>query len=97
MARSPRVPDNLAGAEIKTLIESKRYWIHKHLTEWRELNAAQVVREYVNGEVFLYLGRSFRLQWVDDQTVPLQLKGDYFLIRRDPKTQDDPAEAFKGF
>jgi hypothetical protein len=47
--------------------------------------------------VFLYLGRSFRLQWVDDQTVPLQLKGDYFLIRRDPKTQDDPAEAFKGF
>ena len=57
-----RVPDNLVDAEIETLIEGKRYWIHKHLTEWRELNAAQVVREYVNGEGFLYLGRSYRLQ-----------------------------------
>ena len=92
-----RVPDNLADAEIEALIEGKRYWIHKHLTEWRELNAAQVVREYVNGEGFLYLGRSYRLQWVDDQTVPLLLKGGYFLLRRDPKTQGDPAEAFKTF
>ena len=92
-----RVPDNLADAEIETLIEGKRYWIHKHLTEWRELNAAQVVREYVNGEGFLYLGRSYRLQWVDDQTVPLLLKGGYFLLRRDPKTQADPAQAFKAF
>jgi len=49
-----RVPDNLAEAEIAALIEGKRYWIHKHLTEWRELNAAQVAREYVNGEGFLY-------------------------------------------
>ena len=75
-----RVPDNLTETEIETLIEGKRYWIHKHLTEWRELNAAQVVREYVNGEGFLYLGRSYRLQWVDDQAVPLLLKGGYFLL-----------------
>ena len=92
-----RVPDNLAEAEIETLIEGTRYWIHKHLIEWRELNAAQVVREYVNGEGFLYLGRSYRLQWVDDQAVPLLLKGGYFLLRRDPKTQADPAGAFKTF
>ncbi len=92
-----RVPDNLGDAEIEALIEGKRYWIHKHLTEWRELNAAQVVREYVNGEGFLYLGRSYRLQWIDDQTVPLQLKGGYFLLRRDPTTQMGPEEAFKAF
>lgn len=92
-----RVPDNLAEAEIAALIEGKRYWIHKHLTEWRELNAAQVAREYVNGEGFLYLGRSYRLQWVADQTVPLQLKGGYFLLRRDPQTQANPEEAFRAF
>ena len=28
-----RVPDNLADAEMEALIEGKRYWIHKHLTE----------------------------------------------------------------
>jgi predicted metal-dependent hydrolase len=92
-----RVPDNLGDAEIEALIEGKRYWIHKYVTEWRELNAAQVAREYVNGEGFLYLGRSYRLQWIDDQAVPLQLKGGYFLLRRDPTTQMGPEEAFKAF
>lgn len=92
-----RVPDNLTEAEVEALIEAKRYWIHKHLTEWREMNAAQVVREYVNGEGFLYLGRSYRLQWVEQQAAPLLLKGGYFLLRRDPQTQADPGEAFKTF
>jgi predicted metal-dependent hydrolase len=92
-----RVPDRLSDAEVEALIEGKRYWIHRHLAEWRELNAAQVVREYVNGEGFLYLGRSYRLQWVEDQPVPLQIKGGYFLLRRDPKTQADPEEAFRAF
>jgi hypothetical protein len=92
-----RVPDNLTDAEVAALIEGKRYWIHKHLTEWRELNAAQVAREYVNGEGFLYLGRSYRLQWVDDQVAPLLLKGGYFLLHRDPKTQADPEDVFRAF
>jgi predicted metal-dependent hydrolase len=55
------------------------------------------MREYVNGEGFLYLGRSYRLQWIEDQAVPLLLKGGYFLLRRDPETQTDPDEAFKAF
>jgi predicted metal-dependent hydrolase len=92
-----RVPDNLSDVEIEALIEGKRYWIHKHLSEWQELNAAQVLREYVNGEGFLYLGRSYRLQWADDLAVPLLLKGGYFLLRRDPNTQGTPEEAFRAF
>ncbi len=92
-----RVPDSLTDGEIEGLIEGKRYWIYRHLSEGRELNAAQVVREYVNGEGFLYLGRSYRLQWVDDQAAPLLLKGGYFLLRRDPKTQANPEEAFRAF
>ncbi|MCP4212868.1 MAG: M48 family metallopeptidase [Halieaceae bacterium] len=94
---SVRVPDHFTDEEIEALIEQKRYWIYKHLAEWRELNAAQVEREYVNGEGFLYLGRSYRLQWVDEQRLPLMLKGGYFLLRRDPKTQADPDTAFKAF
>ena len=92
-----RVPNHLSGEEIEALIESKRYWIYKHLAEWQELNAAQIEREYVNGEGFLYLGRSYRLQWVDELPLPLMLKGGYFLLRRDERNLADPAAAFKNF
>ena len=94
---SVRVPDHLTDSEVEAIIEGKRYWIYKHLAEWRELTAAQVEREYVNGEGFLYLGRSYRLQWVGEQRLPLMLKGGHFLLRRDPKTQADPDAAFKNY
>ena len=82
---SVRVPEALTDAEVEHLIEGKRYWIYKHLAQWRDLNAAQVEREFVNGETFVYLGRNYRLRWVDDQDEPLVLKGDYFLLRRDAR------------
>ncbi len=94
---SVRVPEALTDAEVEHLIEGKRYWIYKHLAQWRDLNAAQVEREFVNGETFVYLGRNYRLRWVDDQDEPLVLKGDYFLLRRDARTQAAPLEAFKAF
>lgn len=92
-----RVPDHLAGAEIEALLEKKRAWIYRAMAEWEDLNGSRVEREFVNGESFPYLGRSYRLKWVDEQEVPLQLKGGYFLLRRDAKTASNPAAAFRAF
>ena len=41
------------------------------------------MREYRNGEGFLYLGRSYRLLLVAGQEQPLVLKGGRFCLRRD--------------
>ena len=68
------VPDRLTENQVEELIESKRRWIYRNQAEWRDLNATRVQRTYVNGEGFLYLGRSYRLKLVDDQTEPLMLK-----------------------
>jgi len=94
---SVRVPQEFTDAQVKALLERKQYWIHKHLAEWRLLNQAQVARAFVSGEGFLYMGRTYRLQWVEQQAAPLLLKGGYFCLRRDPKTSREPAEAFKRF
>ena len=59
------VPDSLSDADIDSMIESKRKWIYTGLAEWEDLNSTRVKREYVNGESFLYLGRSYRLRLVD--------------------------------
>jgi len=78
-----RAPEEVGGERIKDIVESKRYWIYRNLAEWRDLNAMRVLREYRNGEGFLYLGRSYRLLLVADQEQPLLLKGGRFCLRRD--------------
>jgi predicted metal-dependent hydrolase len=74
---------------------AKRIWVYKALAEWRDLNAAQTEREYVNGQSFLYLGSHYRLQIVDAAASPLILKNGYFLLRRDKLS--DAREQFKAF
>jgi len=78
-----RVPIALLDEDIEDIVESKRYWIYKTLAEWRDLNATRVLREYRNGEGFLYLGRSYRLSLLADQDEPLLLRNGRFYLRRD--------------
>lgn len=91
------VPDYLNNQQIENLLESKRKWIYKNLAEWQDLNATRVKREYVNGEGFLYLGRSYRLRLVDEQDQPLLLKDGFFCLRTDKKRAIDANEVFKEF
>ncbi|BFU92356.1 MAG: metal-dependent hydrolase [Nitrospira sp.] len=77
-----RVPQSTPHQRVEDLVEAKRYWIYKTLAEWRDVNATKVLREYRNGEGFLYLGRSYRLTLVGEQDEPLLLKGGRFWLRR---------------
>lgn len=78
-----RAPQSVPDERIEDMVEAKRYWIYKNLAEWRDLNATRVLREYRNGEGFLYLGRSYRLLLVADQGEPLLLNGGRFCLRRE--------------
>ena len=78
-----RAQQKIPNERIEDMVESKRCWIYKNLAEWRDLNATRVLREYRNGEGFLYLGRSYRLLLVADQAEPLLLKDGRFCLRRD--------------
>jgi predicted metal-dependent hydrolase len=78
-----RAPQSIPDDQIAGIVEAKGYWIYKNLAEWRDLNATRVMREYRNGEGFLYLGRSYRLLLASDQEEPLMLKGGRFLLRRE--------------
>jgi len=88
------VPEELTDKQIDELLEAKRKWIYTNQAVWRDLNAARVHREYVNGEGFLYLGRTYRLKLVEDQPVPLMLKDGYFCLRTNGVSPDT---AFKEF
>jgi predicted metal-dependent hydrolase len=91
------VPGKLTTRQIEDVLESKRNWIYRNLAEWQDLNARKVHRDYVNGEGFLYLGRSYRLKLVSDLDEPLMLKDGYFCLRANNGSIPDADCAFKEF
>jgi predicted metal-dependent hydrolase len=92
-----RAPQSIPDERIEDMVEAKRYWIYKNLAEWRDLNATRVLREFRNGEGFLYLGRSYRLLLVADQAESLLLKGGRFCLQRDLVDQGDIPAAKAAF
>lgn len=51
----------------------------------------------MNGEGFLYLGRSYRLKIVPESDPPLVLKGGYFCLSKTHRTPEIAEMAFKEF
>jgi predicted metal-dependent hydrolase len=92
-----RAPEWADDAQIAGIVASRQYWIYRCLAEWRDLNATGVLREYKNGEGFLYLGRAYRLLLVADQDDPLQLKNGRFTLRRDLVDHGEIAAAKSAF
>lgn len=91
------VPESLSKSQIEELLENKRKWIYRNLAEWHDLNATRVQREYVNGEGFFYLGRTYRLKLIENQDHPLMLKDGYFCLRSNNGSAPDADAAFKEF
>ena len=77
-----RPPARMTPEQVDETVFSRRLWIYRNLAEWRDLNSTRVVREWVNGESFLYLGRAYRLLLVAEQDEPVKLKGGRFFLLR---------------
>jgi predicted metal-dependent hydrolase len=90
-------PEALSDKQIEKVLEEKRRWIYKSLAEWHDLNTTRVERQFVNGEGFLYLGRSYRLKIVRKQEQPLILKDGHFCLRADLRPAVTALAAFRDF
>lgn len=76
-------PDDCPIATMKDFVNAKRFWIYTKLAEKEALRPDAGRKEYVSGEGFPYLGRSYRLLLVDDQDVPVKLERGRFKMRRE--------------
>ena len=101
-----RPPQSMTPEQVDETVFSKRMWIYRNLAEWHDLNATRIVREWVNGESFLYLGSSYRLSLVDAQDEDeerqegLKLKDGRFQLRRSVMSQggfEAAQQAFEQF
>ena len=95
-----RPPLHMTPEQVDETVLSRRMWIYRNLAHWRDLNATRVLREWVNGESFLYLGSSYRLQLVAEQDESLKLKDGRFCLLRsvvDSGGTDAALDAFRQF
>jgi predicted metal-dependent hydrolase len=76
-------PTGVDEQRLRSFVREKRYWIYTKLAEKAQLQRAIPRKQFIDGEGFLYLGRSYRLKLVDEQDEPLKLVGGRFRLRRD--------------
>src|SRR5207247_2243259 len=69
-----RAPTDIGDDKILQVVADRALWVHRSLAEWEELNASRKHRPLVQGQGFLYLGRSYRLKFVQESSVPLRMK-----------------------
>lgn len=79
-------PQNLAVDEVEKNIYKKRLWIWEKLAIKNEYNDRLIERKFISGETFSYLGRSYRLQVVDED-IDLKLKNGWFMLGRKYRAQ----------
>lgn len=77
---SARIPEKMNEEEIQKVLKSKEYQIHKNIAQWSQLNETKVEREFVSGQSFLYLGRNYRLQILDENIPGLTFNKGCFVL-----------------
>jgi predicted metal-dependent hydrolase len=76
-------PDVCSTRAMEEFVRERRFWIYTKLAEKEALGPEIRRKEYVSGEGFPYLGRSYRLLLVDGpQEVPVKLEQGRLKMRR---------------
>ncbi|MFO1352034.1 MAG: SprT family zinc-dependent metalloprotease [Gammaproteobacteria bacterium] len=76
-------PPDVEETRLREFVLEKRFWIYTKLATKDRLQRKVPNKEYVDGEGFLYLGRSYRLKLIEAQDAPLKLVNGRFVLRRD--------------
>jgi len=69
-----RAPNEIDDGRLRQAVADRALWVYRSLAEWESLNATRRKRPIAQGQGFAYLGRSYRLKFVDNAKAPLILK-----------------------
>jgi predicted metal-dependent hydrolase len=77
------IPPETDETDLAKAIAAKRPWLYARLRERAGIGTLKPPREFVTGEGFPYLGRSYRLQLVGEAEGPVRLHRGRLQLRRD--------------
>jgi predicted metal-dependent hydrolase len=77
-----RAPIRISNADIKHLVKQKERWIREKQKQVKDKTTQSKPKIYMDGEEFLYLGKSYNLKIVADLNPALVLSRKFYLSRR---------------
>ena len=76
-----KVPMGVTVERAERFVTSKRQWIYRKLADKDAMSGPPIVKEFVSGEGFAYLGRNHRLTLIaDDAGTGVRLTGGRFCL-----------------
>ena len=75
-------PSKVPEERLERFAKSKRFWVYKKLAAKEALPPPVPSKQFVTGEGFPYLGRSYRLLLVSGLDVPVKLEAGRFKMHR---------------
>jgi predicted metal-dependent hydrolase len=75
-----RAPLRASAAFIDEMIRQKSTWILRKMEEMKK-RPASPCHEYVEGELFLFLGRAYTLHFVDDRSITIKRSDRLYVSR----------------
>ena len=88
---SVRAPQSLSDKHIRDLILKRSSWVTAKIKEQSERPASKP-KEYISGEGFSYLGKTYRLQVGEGSESSLKLKGGMLVVSVPGRIKDRGAE-----
>jgi hypothetical protein len=76
-----RAPMRISDADIKHLVKQKERWIREKQKQVKDKSTQSTPKVYMDGEEFLYLGKSYNLKIVTDLNPALVLSRKFYLSR----------------
>jgi len=80
-------PRRTRNSRIHGVVLSKAGWIARKLDEVKVLQPLPTEKKYISGEIFLYLGRQYRLKVSPGKKCPAKLRGRYLYVQTE-RTDD---------
>ncbi|HLR35929.1 MAG TPA: SprT family zinc-dependent metalloprotease [Tissierellales bacterium] len=93
-----RAPKYLTDKEVLKIVKSKGKWITQKLFELKDVEYIKREKEYVNGESFMYLGRNYSLEIIENSDInkpKVKLYQSKFYIETNTKDESKLKEAME--
>ena len=84
-------PIGISEEDILRIVKTKAKWIIQKQYDIKSINGGKINREAVNGESYMYLGRNYSLQLVDDKSIKeisVRLLQGKFIVTTNTRNQD---------
>ncbi|MBR5415102.1 MAG: M48 family metallopeptidase [Thermoguttaceae bacterium] len=89
-----QAPKSMTDSEVAAILDKREYAVFRNIADWKVANQERIFHRFLPGQTFLFLGRSYPLEFCARQRKHLLLTDNSFSLR---ESVAEPRRAFVKF